>query len=140
MREELSIWQIITTRTLMFIRAAGTRAALYALFGFVTLAIVLVIDLIANSLKTLQGPTLDIVRTFILILGLFFWSQAITPFIIRYRDLSRSVGKAEASIIPVKILRWFAVALAAGCLLSFMPYLFTLTVDLKTYEPKNPNT
>src|SRR5439155_9524513 len=70
----------------------------------------------------------------------FFWSQAITPFIIRYRDLSRSVGKAEASIIPVKILRWFAVALAAGCLFSFMPYLFTLTVDPRTFEPKNPNT
>jgi sigma-B regulation protein RsbU (phosphoserine phosphatase) len=137
-REELSIWDTLWRRTLVFIRAAGTRAALNALFGFVIFAIVLVIDLIANSLKTIQGPTLDIARTLILVLGLFFWSRAITPFIIRYRDLSRSVGKADASIIPVKVLRWFAISLGVGCLFSLLPSIFSPSVG-PNYEPKNPN-
>lgn len=139
MREELTIRGIIWRRFLAFVRAAGTRAALNALFGFLTFAVVLVIDLIANSLKTIQGPTLDGIRTVLLVLGLFFWSRAITPFIIRHRDLSRNVGKPEASLIPVKVLRWFVFALAAGCLFSFLPVLFTLTVG-PNYEPKNPNT
>src|ERR1700674_878853 len=107
--EELTIWAIIWRRFLAFVRAAGTRAAFNALFGFITFAVVLVIDLIANSLKTIQGPSVDIIRTLLLILGLFFWSRAITPFIIRHRDLSRSVGKSEATLIPVKVLRCFAV-------------------------------
>jgi serine phosphatase RsbU (regulator of sigma subunit) len=139
-REELSIWNTIWRRLLIFIRAAGTRAAVNALFGFVNFSLVLVIDLIAKSLPKIQGTSLDLVRTILLSVGLFFWSRAITPFIIRYRDLSRSVGKAEASVIPVKVLRWFAFALAIGCIFSFLPNLFTLYVDPKTYEPKNPNT
>ena len=110
--KELTIWAIIWRRFLAFVRAAGTRAAFNALFGFLTFTVVLAIDLIANSLKTLQGTFLDIVRTILLVLGLFFWSRAITPFIIRHRDLSRSVGKPEASFIPVKVLRWFVFALA----------------------------
>jgi hypothetical protein len=139
-REELTIWAIAWRRFQLFVRAAGTRAALNALFGFVTFAVVLVIDLIANSLKTIQGPTLDVSRTLLLILGLFFWTRAITPFVVRYRDLSRSVGKAEASVVPVKILRWFVIALAVGCLVSFLPILFTVTTTGPNYEPKNPNT
>ena len=138
-REELTIWNIMWRRFLAFVRAAGTRAAFNALFGFLTFSIVLVIDLIANSLKTIQGTTLDIIRTVLLILGLFFWSRAITPFIIRHRDLSRSVGKAESSLIPVKVLRWFLISLAIGCLFSLLPNLFTLTVG-PNFEPKNPNT
>ncbi|MDP4220517.1 MAG: SpoIIE family protein phosphatase [Bacteroidota bacterium] len=138
-RKELTIWRVIWRRFLAFVRAAGTRAAFNALFGFLTFALVLVIDLVANSLKTLQGSTLEVVRTLLLILGLFFSSRAITPFIIRYRDLSRSVGKPESSLIPVKVLRWFVVSLAIGCLLSFLPYLFTLSLGPNN-EPKNPNT
>jgi len=137
--EELTIWSIIWRRLMIFIRAAGTRAVMNALFGFLTFAVLLVIDLIANSLKTIQGTMLDVVRTLILVLGLFFWSRAITPFIIRHRDLSRSVGKTEASLIPVKVLRWFVFALAVGCLFSFLPYLFNLSLGPNS-EPKNPNT
>jgi sigma-B regulation protein RsbU (phosphoserine phosphatase) len=136
--EEITIWNIMWRRFLAFVRAAGTRAAFNALFGFITFAVVLVIDLIANSLKTIQGPSVDIIRTLLLVLGLFFWSRAITPFIIRHRDLSRSVGKAESSLIPVKVLRWFVVSLAIGCLFSFLPNIFTLSVG-PNYEPKNPN-
>lgn len=138
-RGELTIWNIIWRRLLAFVRAAGTRAALNALFGFLTFAVVLVLDLIIKPLPNLQGPTLDIVRTLLLVLGIFFWSRAIRPFIIRYRDLSRSVGKPEASIIPIKILRWFVVVLAAGCLFSFLPILFTLSYG-PNYEPRNNNT
>ncbi len=138
-REELQVWAVIWRRLQLFVRAAGTRAALNALFGFVTFALVLVIDLIANSLKTIQGPTLDVSRTLLLILGLFFWTRAITPFVVRYRDLSRSVGKAEASVVPVKILRWFVISLAVGCVVSYLPALFNLSLGPNN-EPKNPNT
>ncbi len=138
-RGEITIWNIMWRRFLAFVRAAGTRAAFNALFGLFTFAVVLVVDLIANSLKTIQGASMDIIRTLLLVLGLFFWSRAITPFIIRHRDLSRSVGKAESSLIPVKVLRWFVVSLAIGCLFSFLPNIFTLSVG-PNFEPKNPNT
>ena len=137
-RQELTIWNIVWRRLLTFIRAAGTRAAFNSLFGFLTFAVVLVLDLIANSLKTLQGTTFDFVRTLILVLGLFFWSRAITPFIIRHRDLSRSVGNSEASLIPVKVLRWFVLALILGCVFSFLPNIFTSPLG-PNLEPKNPN-
>ncbi|MEP7235201.1 MAG: hypothetical protein ABI778_07885, partial [Ignavibacteriota bacterium] len=126
-------------RLLAFVRAAGTRAALNALFGFLSFAVIMAIDLVANSLKTIQGSVLDILRTVLLIVGLFFWSRAVTPFIVRYRDLSRSVGSDGSSRIPLKVLRWFVYTLAVACFFSFLPDLFNLSVT-PAFEPKTPNT
>ncbi|MEI8134509.1 MAG: SpoIIE family protein phosphatase [bacterium] len=137
-RNGIRLWNAIWRRSLIVVRAGGTRVVVNTVFGFINFSLVLIIDLVARSLAKLQGTTLDIARTILLVVGLYFWSRAFTPFIIRYRDLSRSVGKSEASVVPVKILRWFTAALLIGCLFALLPELFTIAHGPK-YEPKNPN-
>lgn len=120
-------------------KGAATRSAFYALIGGLTFVIILVLNLVSYSLRTMQGLTLDVVRTALQLLTLFFFSRALDPLIFRYRDLSRRVGKPEASTIPVRALRWFVVALAVGELFSFLPDLFVLKLNTE-YEAMVPNT
>lgn len=137
--KELSIGAIGRQRIVSFVKGAATRSALYALFGALTFVVILVVDLVLYSLRAMAGPTFDIVKTLLQVLTLYFWSRALNPIIIRYRDLSRRVGKPEASYIPVRSLRWFVVALAIGELLSFLPDIFNLKYST-AFEPMVPNT
>ncbi len=136
---ELTVTHIVRERFTSFFKGVATRTAFYALMGLLIYISIFVIDLIAHSLKTLQGTTLDIIRALLQILTIYFWSRALNPFILRYRDLSRRAGKEEASQVPVKALRWFVITLAFGELFAFLPELFTLKLD-KYFIPLTPNT
>ncbi|HEY6172658.1 MAG TPA: GAF domain-containing protein, partial [Candidatus Kapabacteria bacterium] len=101
--------------------------------------ILLVIDLVAHSLKTLQGPTLDLVRTFLQAIALFYWGRALSTMYFRHKDLSLRVGKPEASTVPVKGLRWFTFLLIIGCVFAFLPNLFILQLTAESVA-KSPST
>ncbi len=122
-----------------FIRGGGLKTFLKGFYGLLAFIILLVIDLVAHSLKTLQGPTLDLIRTFLQAIALFYWGRALSTMYFRHKDLSLRVGKPEASTIPVKGLRWFTFLLIVGCVFAFLPTLFNLQLT-ETYVAKSPST
>ncbi len=122
-----------------FIRGGGLKTFLKGFYGLLAFIILLVIDLVAHSLKTLQGPTLDFVRTFLQGIALYYWGRALSTMYFRHKDLSLRVGKPEASTIPVKGLRWFTFLLIVGCVFAFLPELFNLQLT-ETFVAKSPST
>jgi sigma-B regulation protein RsbU (phosphoserine phosphatase) len=137
--EELSVASMVKQRYMAVAKGVATRTFFYGFIGALIYVAIFVLDLVSYSLKNMQGTTLDILRTSLQILTIFFWSKALGPFIVRYRDLSRRVGKPEASIIPVRVIRWFAIIVAVGELFSFLPNLFNLKLTTD-YVPQVPNT
>ena len=137
--EELTVASMVKQRYMAVAKGVATRTFFYALIGALIYVAIFVLDLVSYSLKNLQGTTLDLLRTALQILTIFFWSKALGPFIVRYRDLSRRVGKPEASVIPVRVLRWFAIVLFIGELFAFLPNLFTLKYNTE-YAPMVPNS
>lgn len=137
--KQISVLSMIRQRYRAIAKGAATRSVFYALLGGLIFILLLVLNLVAYSLKALQGSTLDLSRTALQVLTLFFFSRALDPLIFRYRDLSRLVGKPEASTIPVKALRWFVGALLIGELFSFLPELFSLKLNA-AFEATVPNT
>lgn len=125
--------------SLRFLRGSSFRTFLKGFYGLVTFLILLVIDLVAHSLKTIQGPTLDFVRALLQCASLYYWGRALAPLYFRHKDLSRRIGKPDASNVPVTGLRWFVIVLAAISALAFFPRLFNLLLTT-TYEAKAPST
>ncbi len=122
------------------IRGAGFRTFAKGFYGLLAFLILLVIDLVAHSLKTIQGPTLDLIRGTLQSVSLYFWGRSLSPFYIRQRDLSRSISKPVSSIAPIHALRWYLIALTGFCLLIFLPGLFNLQLTTDTFVAKTPST
>jgi sigma-B regulation protein RsbU (phosphoserine phosphatase) len=122
-----------------FIRGGSLKTFLKGFYGLLAFVILLVIDLVAHSLKTLQGPSLDLVRTFLQGVALYYWGRALATMYFRHKDLSFQVGKPEASTIPVKGLRWFTFLLVIGCVFAFLPNLFILQLTADSVA-KSPST
>ncbi len=137
-REHLSVASMMKQRYMAIAKGVATRSAFYAIIGLLIFVVILIIDLVSHSLKMMQGMTLDVVRTALQIITIYFWSRALSPFIVRYRDLSRRVGKPEAGLIPVRTLRWFVIALAVGELFAFLPDIFLARLN-DQFEPLVPN-
>lgn len=121
------------------IRGGSLKTFLKGFYGLLAFVVLLVIDLVAHSLKTLQGPSLDLVRTFLQSVALYYWGRALATMYFRHKDLSLRVGKPEASTVPVKGLRWFTFLLILGCLFAFLPNLFNLQLT-SDYYAKSPST
>ena len=122
-----------------FVRGGSLKTFLKGFYGLLAFVILLVIDLVAHSLKTLQGPSLDLVRTFLQGVALYYWGRALATMYFRHKDLSLRVGKPEASTVPVKGLRWFTFLLIVGCVFAFLPNLFVLQLTADSVA-KSPST
>lgn len=122
-----------------FVRGGSLKTFLKGFYGLLAFVILLVIDLVAHSLKTLQGPSLDLVRTFLQGVALYYWGRALATMYFRQKDLSLRVGKPEASTVPVKGLRWFTFLLILGCIFAFLPNLFILQLTADSVA-KSPST
>jgi phosphoserine phosphatase RsbU/P len=109
-----------------FVRGGGLTTFLKGFYGLLALVVLLVVDLVTHSLKTLQGPTLDVIRAVLQGIMLYYWGRALATMYFRHKDLSLRVGKPEASSIPLKGIRWFNYLLITGCIVAFLPNLFTL--------------
>lgn len=121
------------------LRSGGFRSFAKGFYGLLAFLILLVIDLVAHSLKTIQGQTLDVTRVVLQSISLYYWGRSLSPLYIRNRDISRSISKPIASAAPLAALRWFLIALAMFCLVSFLPNFFTLQLNDR-FEAKTPST
>lgn len=121
------------------IRGGGIKTFLKGFLGLLAIVILLVIDLVVHSLKTLQGPSLDLIRTLLQAVALIYWGRALSALFFRHKDISRRVGKQEASTVPVSGLRWFIVLLIVVGLFAFLPQVFTLQLS-ETYVARSPST
>jgi len=122
-----------------FVRGGSLKTFLKGFYGLLAFVILLVIDLVAHSLKTLQGPSLDLIRTFLQGVALYYWGRALATMYFRHKDLSFRVGKPEASTVPVKGLRWLTFLLIMGCAFAFLPKLFILQLTAESVA-KSPST
>ena len=121
------------------LRSGGFRSFAKGFYGLLAFLILLVIDLVAHSLKTIQGQTLDIIRVILQAIALYYWGRSLSPLYIRSRDISRSISKPIASAAPLSALQWFLFALCIFCLIAFLPNLFTLQLNDR-FEAKTPST
>lgn len=121
------------------IRGSSLRVILQLLGGFAFFAIVMVIDLIAHSVKSYQGMVLDIIRLGLHFGGVYLWSRAFGPFFPRLSELARGSGKPETNTVPIRSLQIFVIALVVTIATSFLPELFTLAVQEEPFAPKTAN-
>lgn len=122
------------------IRGSGLRILLQLLGGLALFAVVLVIDLIAYSVKSYQGTALDLMRLGLHTGAVYLWSRAFGPFFPRLSELSRGVGKPETNAVPIRALQIFTVTLFVAFAASFLPELFTLNVQAEPqFAPRTPN-
>ncbi len=121
------------------IRGSSLRVALQLIGGFAFFAIVMVIDLIAHSVKSYQGMVLDIVRLGLHFGGVYLWSRAFGPFFPRLSELARGSGKPETNTVPIRSMQIFVIALVVAVATSLLPGLFILNVQENPYGPKTAN-
>jgi serine phosphatase RsbU (regulator of sigma subunit) len=120
-------------------RGGSLRAFLKGFYGLLAYIILLVIDLVAHSLKTIQGPTLDVARALLQTLSLYFWGRALFGLYFRHKDLQAFGGKSESSTVPVQGLRWLVSILILSCIFALIPSTFTLQLTA-LFEAKSPST
>jgi phosphoserine phosphatase RsbU/P len=121
------------------IRGSSLRVILQFIGGLAFFALVMVIDLIAHSVKSYQGTVLDIVRLALHVAGVYFWTRAFGPFFPRLSELARGSGKPETNTVPIRSLQIFTVSLAVAVGASFLPDLFTLAVQPDPFAPRTAN-
>lgn len=121
------------------IRGSGVRVLLQFIGGLALFAVVMVLDLIAHSVKSYQGLVLDIVRLALHTVAIYWWSRAFGPFFPRLSELARGSGKPEMNTIPIRSLQIFAIALFVAIAVTFLPGLFMLPKEETPFVPPTAN-